>query len=299
MAVDFNAFGIALPEFETSQLLRRTPFEMRTDTAMKRNIGLLLAKLSGWGRVVFLDDDVTVQHADHLSNAVQLLEKYDGVGLTLGGFPDNSVVCHAYRAIGGAQETFLGGGALAVKTTDAPSFFPSIYNEDWFFLLGESSLRPVAVTGGARHAIYDPFRDPSRARIEELGDDLAEGIYWLLDQGRRLQDADVDFWHFFLRERRAFVQSVLYGVQEADLDAPERRRMTELLRGSLGRGEHISPRLCADYLKAWHADSQWWRRTWRKASARRLPLPKALGKLGLLETSLATETRKRRRSWWL
>jgi hypothetical protein len=40
---------------------------------------------------------------------------------------------------------------------------------------------------------YEPFRTTDRARGEELGDCLAEGIYALLDDGGKVGDADRRF----------------------------------------------------------------------------------------------------------
>ena len=54
------------------------------------------------------------------------------------------MVCHAIRDTGGKQGTFVGGGALAVAVDRVDSFFPDIYNEDWFYLLRDDGrLRPV------------------------------------------------------------------------------------------------------------------------------------------------------------
>jgi hypothetical protein len=62
-----------------------------------------------------------------------------------------------------------------VSATEGASFFPDIYNEDWFYLLDDDRLRPVTLVGEAIQPAYDPYRDPCRAQVEESGDDLAEG----------------------------------------------------------------------------------------------------------------------------
>ncbi len=36
-------------------------------------------------------------------------------------------------------------------------------------------------------------------RGPELGDVLAEGLYWLLDQNKSIMDADEDHWSAFLK----------------------------------------------------------------------------------------------------
>jgi hypothetical protein len=250
----------ALPDFRTTSLLAATQFARGKDTSSKRNLGLLLARLAGWQRVVFVDDDIQIADAQHVTDAVRLLHRFDGVGLTIADFPDNSVVCHANRQTGGDQDTFIGGGALAVNTASCDSFFPDVYNEDWFFLLDDTHLRPVAKTRGvARQRPFDPFASESRARSEEFGDCLAEGLFYLLDQGKRVQEANVAYWRAFLEDRRRFISAILRRVDDADLAYTERFRMKSALRAARDRCALITPELCVQYLTAWRADRARWR----------------------------------------
>ena len=222
---------------DTSRLLGGTVFARRTDLSAKRNLALMLSRMSGWSRILFLDDDITGLNPNDMRKASGLLDTHNAVGLRIGGFPDHSVVCHAYRQAGGEQQSFIGGGALVVELNRAGSFFPDIYNDDWFFLLdGHKSLQPVAVTGQVIQYPYDPFRNPDRARTEEFGDVLAEGIYWLLDQGKPIADADEAYWAGFLVKRRRFISDVLDMVKADDtLDPHDQARRIAALRGSLGR----------------------------------------------------------------
>ena len=253
--------GLRLPKWETSCLLANTVFARRTDLSAKRNMGVLLSLMLGWRRVLFLDDDITELDPDDMRRASGLLDTHSAVGLQVGGFPDHSVVCHAYRQAGGRQQAFIGGGALAIHLERCNSFFPDIYNDDWFFLLGDKGIQPVAVTGQVRQYRYDPFRNPSRARAQELGDVLAEGIYWLLDQGRAIADADRAHWTRFLDKRRHFILRVLRMVKENDtIGQAERERRIAALKGSLGRLARITPDLCEHYLRAWAADRESWQR---------------------------------------
>jgi hypothetical protein len=182
-AVDLIAIDVPepsqlrLPDLETSRLLADTVFEQRSDLSAKRNLGLMFSHMLGWERVVFLDDDIRVPDPEDLSKAAGLLDTHAAVGLRIGGFPDNSVVCHAFRDAGGDQGTFVGGGAMAVDVKRNRSFFPSIYNEDWFFLLDEGKwLQSVATVGEVLQYRYEPYQ-AERARNQELGDVLAEGIF--------------------------------------------------------------------------------------------------------------------------
>ena len=265
MAIDVpDAAQLNLPRWETAQYLPWKIFPRlqnfpRTDLAAKRNLGLVLSRLLGWSRIMFLDDDITKLNQDDVRRASGLLDPHIAVGLHVCGFHDHSVVCHAYRDAGGSQQSFIGGGALVVQAERTRSFFPEIYNDDWFFLLdGDKWLQPVAVTGRVEQYPYDPFR-PERARMEEFGDVLAEGIYWLLDQDLSVDQADQKHWTTFLGIRKQFIEHVLDMVARApDLDPVDRGRRTAALRESLGRLKLITPELCENYIRAWRADQRAW-----------------------------------------
>jgi hypothetical protein len=257
---------LRLPRFQTSRLAAHKvfPWDRRrvpTDLSAKRNLALVLSRLIGWSRVLFLDDDISGLKPADVLDAGGLLDTHNAVGLQVGGFPDHSVVCHAYRDAGGSQQSFIGGGALAVHVHRSTSFFPEIYNDDWFFLLdGDKGIQPVAVTGQVVQYRYDPFRNPERARAEEFGDVLAEGIYWLLDQHLSITDADRAHWARFLIKRRQFVMRVLAMVAGSNIEPAEKARRIAALKGSLGRLALITPELCENYLHAWRADRQEWQR---------------------------------------
>jgi hypothetical protein len=278
-----------MPEFETSTMLAGTPLERRTDVSLKRNFGLLLARTAGWQRVVFLDDDVEIPDVTDLRRAAGLLDDHDGVGLEVGGYPDNSVVCHAHREAGGWQDTFVGGGALAVPVDRVESFFPNVYNEDWLFLLDDTRLRKVAQVGRARQSPYDPFANPERARSEEFGDVLAEGIFGLLDRGRRVQDADETYWQDFLGRRERFISAIIERVGRSGMDDERADRIRAALKAARGRLQLIEPAQCVRYLRAWRRDSRRWRRA-LDGIPTGLDVERALAHLGLA---------RRRRTVWL
>jgi len=265
--IDLIAIDVAppallrLPSWETSHLLNRTGFARRTDLSAKRNLALMLSHMLDWSRILFLDDDITAPNLADIERASSLLATHNAVGLHIGGFPDHSVVCHAYRRAGGRQQSFIGGGALAVETERCNSFFPDIYNDDWLFMLdSEGWLQPVARTGEVLQASFDPFRTADRARAEELGDFLAEGAYWLLDQGQSVTTADERHWAAFLVKRRKFIERVLDMIRKHDLEWSEKHRIVAALRGSLGQLTRITSDLCVRYLDTWAADRKAWQR---------------------------------------
>lgn len=258
IAIDLPA-SLRMPRWETWALVTSYGFERPMDISTKRNLGLMLSHLLGWSRVLFLDDDLTGLNPDDVRDASGLLASNNAVGLEVDGYRDNSVVCHAYRQSGGRQRSFVGGGALAVDLNRCNSFFPDIYNDDWFFLLdGDKRLQPTAVTGRVYQFPYDPFITPARARYEEFGDVLAEGVFWLLDQDLSITDADHDHWERFLTTRREFIDDVITLVKTDNLTAYEKWRRIAALDGSLGRLNEITPDICARYLDAWRSDLRRW-----------------------------------------
>ncbi len=300
VAIDFADIpGDLLPRFATTDLLGTTPFDYIRDTSAKRNLGLLLASLMGWQRIVFLDDDIEVPNPGDLRRAAHLLDRYAAVGLVIDYFPDNSVVCHAHRAAGGGQETFIGGGALAVGTAAMSSFFPKIYNEDWFFLLDGARLCPATMVGSAVQHHYDPYDSVHRAELEEFGDCMGEGVFHLLDSGRTIRGATRhQYWQQFLDRRLLFIEHVIERVEASGEPAPEQQRMIAALAAAHARSALINPLTCVDYLRTWRDDRALWRRhvdalqREYQTSLNRLGqlarLEKVLSELGLMECSCLT-----------
>ncbi|WP_244211165.1 hypothetical protein [Amycolatopsis kentuckyensis] len=274
-----------VPTFVTDKLLRRGEFHRKVDTSLKRNLGLLIAILTGWKRILFLDDDIVLPEPDDLAAAAGLLREHPVVGLRNAGMPDNSVVCHALRGIGAAQESFIGGGALVVGEKAFSSFFPNIYNEDWFFLLDGCELRSTAVTGMAIQRPYDPY-NVRRARAEELGDTLAEGLYGLLDNGRPLTEANSAYWTEFLSHRRQIIRMTIAGIRGSAMDRAEQAKMVRSLEAAIGSSQRITPDLCVQYLRAWKTDCVRWRNhvTWlRRDYGERDDINHTLAMLGVAD----------------
>ncbi len=272
IAIDLPS-DLRMPQWDTWRLVTKYGFAGRRDISTKRNLGLVLSHLLGWLRVLFLDDDLTGLNPDDVRDASGLLENNNAVGLQVDGYRDNSVVCHAYRQSGGRQRSFVGGGALAVDLNRSNSFFPDIYNHDWFFLLdGDKRLQPTAVTGRVYQYPYDPFHNTDRARYEEFGDVLAEGIFWLLDQEMSIADADHGHWERFLATRREFIDDVVTMVRADKLTPYEKGRRIAALDESRRRLGQITPDLCVRYLDAWRSDLRRWARL-RSSQPTGLPRP--------------------------
>jgi hypothetical protein len=260
-----------------------------TDLSMKRNIGLALAKMLGWRRIFFLDDDIRDITSPDLRATVDMLGSFSAAGMWVTDFPDNSIVCHANRITGGSQDVFVSGAALAVNCREAVSFFPDIYNEDWLFFfdaaaetqLGNSYLE-------ATQLYYYPFAHAQRAAWQEFGDVLAEGLYALLHLDLDVAQATHEYWAVFLDARRNFLETTLSRTGHVQWDM--RDEVIASLHSALKCLNGITPDLCARYVKLWRQDLMAWKQ--RMAVIRVMPsVDAALAELGL-RTAPTNDTKR-------
>lgn len=247
----------ALPAWKTTRLLQDRQFTYASDLSGKRNLGLLLSRMLGWRHVLFLDDDITVAADADVRAAAGLLETnmFDAVGLHNDGYPDHSVVGHAARQTGVSMPAFLSGGILVAAVDRLEEHFPDVYCEDWFFL---HDTTRIAVTGSAFQHDYDPFGDPDRARREELGDCLAEGLYRLRAAGKLFSTADAEFWARSLKRRRKRIDAVLRQLRRRP-GLSSRAQMQASLHAARNVNRLITPQLCVDFMHAWALDRAHWR----------------------------------------
>jgi hypothetical protein len=230
-----------------------------TDLSIKRNIGLILARMLKWNRIFFLDDDIRDITYSNLQDTVDMLGSYFAAGLWITDFPDNSVVCHANRVTGEKQDVFVSGAALAVNCDVELGFFPEIYNEDWLFFFDYASRGKLANSLlKAAQLEYRPFAHPRRAAWQEFGDVIAEGLYSLVHLNLPIEAATREYWTDFLEARRTFLEDVIWRAEAARSDTPE--GLTASVREAVKTLQKIQPLLCERYVRAWREDMTDWSR---------------------------------------
>lgn len=230
-----------------------------TDLSMKRNIGLVLARMLEWQRVFFLDDDIRDITYPDLRSTVSMLGSFSAASMWVTDFPDNSIVCHANRMTGASQDVFVSGAALAVDCFGDIGFFPDIYNEDWLFFYDAASKGQLGNSYlSATQLYYYPFANPQRAAWQEFGDVLAEGLYALLHLGRNVRQANDVYWKSFLGARQNFLEGILARKENADPDMQE--EIATSVESALKCLVDIEPDLCEDYVQLWREDLRKWKR---------------------------------------
>jgi hypothetical protein len=266
--------GWTHPDFPTrtsDDIFLSASADRDSDLSAKRNLGLLLARLHGLNKIAFVDDDVTLSQTDNIARLAGQLDKHQVAGMIVHRHPDNSVVCHARRLAGLAQDVFLTGAVLGVHTNSLPlSFFPDIYNEDWFFFAKEAAARQLPGVGSARQAEYDPFASPCRARREEFGDLLAEGLYALIGEQHpsvsfeeQLCCATESYWLRFIDARREVIRETkteLLDFLDRDGVSGEVFRALASLESADDQLDSITANLCVNFLNAWMDDLDDWHR---------------------------------------
>jgi hypothetical protein len=258
--------GVSFLTSKDEELLAVSSGQTR-DLSTKRNLGLLIAKVLGWRRLMFLDDDIFNISKAEVDTLAAGLNNHNVSVLIPDWFPDNSVACHAYRLSGGKQDKFASAGGMGVRCDrDDLPFFPNIYNEDWFFFADEAASRRINQVGTSRQKEYDPYEDPERAVKEEFGDLLAEGLYWRLDKGLDIPGVDAAFWEEFKESRGIFLERVADSLarrsqRKLDSDIGQKVRAAQVSISAAQRQlERIKPEICQRFIDLWQADLVEWRK---------------------------------------
>ena len=261
-----NPLGITFATSTDEELAAASSVTTR-DLSTKRNLGLVLARMLDWKRLMFLDDDIygiSKRDVDALAGG---LNDHSISVLIPKKFEDNSVACHAHRLGGGVQDKFASAGGMGVQVDrDDLAFFPNIYNEDWFFFSEEAASRKIIKVGESRQRTYNPYADPQRAVKEEFGDLLAEGLYARLDHEQGVHGADTAYWAAFIKNREMFHARVaeLLGNHDERKNKTKRGRDVRAaevsIRAAREQLDRIRPELCHKFVQLWQADLVEWRR---------------------------------------
>lgn len=242
------------------------------DISRKRNLGLLIGRVCGWQRMLFLDDDIRKLNAPKLSSAAALLDDYPVVGLQVRKYPDASVVGHARRLTGRRQEPFISGGSLLVNPQLLNGYFAPVYHEDWLFLINHVRKGEVAIGGSVGQLPYLPFSASKRAEFEEFGDVLLSGLLWLVHTRARSDVAgkfhsvaeseywrdatNPRFWKQILEQRAALLQNIVIRLTTQNSDHPAALSSLDAARQRL---DELKPADFASFTERWLTSLAIWR----------------------------------------
>lgn len=270
--------GMDTPEWASSgERFRTANAGRQSNLSAKRNRGLEIARLHGWRKIAFVDDDIALTRPASLARMAEQLESKPVAGMICRDFPDNSVVCHARRLAGLRQDNFVTGAVLGVNCADIPvPFFPDVYNEDWLFFAQPVFHRELVSVGEASQAPYDPFATPMRARFEEFGDVIAEGLYTLIEDGDPhvpfadlLRSATTAFWEEFIEARRTNLErtaKLLGSLSFDDSRTDEAFMAYASVVTATDQLSMITSELCCAFVNAWQHDVADWTSRFQRLS---------------------------------
>jgi hypothetical protein len=169
------------------------------DIPFKRNVALMESRWSGRRTIGLLDDDILLTAAQLDSAATALSKQADLVSFHVLDYPDVSTIDHVERLIRGVpSRVSIGGNCLFFRVEQAASFFPEVYNDDWFFLFSHVGLRRIASLGVAKQRPYRPWVDHGRIAFEQFGDIAIEGAKENIKDGRLPFDGSPQYWRVIL-----------------------------------------------------------------------------------------------------
>jgi hypothetical protein len=286
------------------------------DISRKRNLGLLIGRVFGWTRMLFLDDDIRKLNVGKLSSAAALLDHYPVVGLQVRKYPDASVVGHARRLTGRRQEPFVSGGSLLVNPQLLNGYFAPVYHEDWLCVINHLREGEIAIGGSVGQLPYLPFTTPERAKLEEFGDILLSGLLWLVHARTRKGAAEKShlvaennywreatntrFWKHILEQRAALLADITVRLTGKNFDGPSP------LPSLAGAGQRLSELRPADFVsftEKWLTSLGEWRGRLSVLSQIDLAdkardMDKVLAELGLAHVVRTHEVSTRRARRW-
>jgi hypothetical protein len=253
---------------KSSGLLRFVPRLGRAQWQLGRcrNYALLLARASGFSRILLLDDDIVVFSFNRLRNSLDLLSRFGLVGASTTGMPDDSVVGHIVRSGKKRNSEFVSGQCLAIDLARVRLPFPDIYNEDWIFALLHSLSVPVARYSSAYQLQYEPFHDiVDKSAFQEPGEVFCVGVIEAVRRRNLALLKEEEFWTTVCRWRTEFLKVL---SQKRDSN----RQKTEVASGMRAlekfHASRVPTKLCrfaVQYLSSFSA----WEHLYQKLRAER------------------------------
>ena len=146
-------------------------------------------------KVALLDDDIALTSEQLLQARTAISTGVDIAAFHVLDYPDVSTVDHIERIITRKpSEVSIGGNCIFLDANVRQPFFPSIYNDDWFFLLSNIDTAAIRSIGTAKQRRYVPWTQHNRIEFEQLGDIIMEGAKTNLKVDQTPFQGDHIFW---------------------------------------------------------------------------------------------------------
>ena len=250
------------------------------NTGLVRNYEIMLSKVIGFQKVVFVDDDVSIKNPELLRATFRMLEHVDFVGARIGGLADQSIIGHVGLRQGDPElPEFVSGGFMGFRLESVMEPFMNYYNEDWIWILmhktASYAMTPAKIIHQTFHSMVR--NGSNRAIRQEMGEMLLEGV-WNVAPSRNLPLLTVrSVWKRVIADRVFWIHDIAEKCRQQN-DRVGVAIATALLR----HASTISPSLLAAIFEQYFALLPKWRSILKATS--RLAIPKKVKKDIGLET---------------
>lgn len=189
------------------QFLTRDLGNSEWNLGYARNIALLIAKKQHFQKVLFADDDITVDSVEIIDSTFSKLDEVDFFGRHITGKRDNSIVGHIAEELGHETSRMISGGFMAFLLKNVKYYFLNVYNEDWIWLYLHLMHFSYELSGEATQEYSDILpKDSEVIQFQEVGEILLDGIIRTCRSGD-FQEALTDrFWYVIVDERKNFLE---------------------------------------------------------------------------------------------
>lgn len=171
-----------------------------------RNFALDYAKINNYNKVLFCDDDITVEKPQDYDYGFKIL-KDNFVSYNLSGMKDDSIIGHIATSLNVVDDDkFLSGGFLYFEPQKIKHRFLNIYNEDWILQMIESDKKIVLSEKKVFHAKFDPFQNyKQKILFQEYGEIFVSGLF---KKELNIDPSNEHFWNTVIEERKNYINFI-------------------------------------------------------------------------------------------
>ncbi|WP_291131709.1 hypothetical protein [Flavobacterium sp. UBA7682] len=171
-----------------------------------RNFALDYAKTNNYNKVLFCDDDITVDKQQDYDYGFEILTD-NFVSYNIEGMKDDSIIGHIQSSLNILDDDkFLSGGFLYLEPQKIKHKFLNIYNEDWILQMIESDKKIVLSEKKVYHAEFDPFKNyKQKILFQEYGEIFVSGLF---KKELTIETSDQHFWNMIIDERKSNINLI-------------------------------------------------------------------------------------------
>jgi hypothetical protein len=175
-----------------------------------RNFALDYSNFRKYGKVLFIDDDISGINETILDNGFLTLTKSCFISCILKGLEDDSIIGHIAKEVGVIDNgpRMLSGGFLFLSPMSISHRFLNIYNEDWIIQLLEKEKNRIILPYAVCHNIAQKVQWTTEQVIfQEHGELIVAGLL----KNVEALSLEYSFWEEVIENRLKFIYEIKEG----------------------------------------------------------------------------------------